>query len=252
MARIPIALQVYSVRKEAAADLPGTLKAIKGAGYEGVEFAGYYERTAAELRKLIDDNGLVCAGTHTSLKTVEGDELPRTIEFNQTLGNKNLIVPGLPNERRGGPAVWRENAMLFNELAERVAQDGSGMRVGYHNHGHEFQAAGGEVPWDVFGKETRQDVILQMDLGNAMHGGADPVPYLRKFADKALTVHLKDHDPNNDKALLGEGKLNWDEVFAICEGSGKTEWYIVEQESYAYPPLECVRRCRENLKKMGR
>ena len=251
MARIPVALQVYSVRKDAAEDLPGTLRAIKAAGYEGVEFAGYYERTAPELKRLLDDNGLLCAGTHTGLKTVLDDELPRTIEFNQTIGNRNLIVPGLPNERRGGAAVWRDNAKLFNELAEKVAEQG--MRIGYHNHGHEFQPpAGEEVQWRVFGRETRPDVILQLDLGNAMHGGADPVPFLREFADKAVTVHLKDHDPENDKALLGEGKLRWDEVFAICEGSGKTEWYIVEQESYAYPPLECVRRCRENLRKMGR
>jgi sugar phosphate isomerase/epimerase len=104
----------------------------------------------------------------------------------------------------------------------------------------------------VFARETRPDVILQFDLGNALHGGGDPLPLLRKYADRAVTIHLKDHDPNNDKALLGEGTLNWDEVFRLCEGSGKTEWYIVEQESYAYPPMECVRRCRENLRKMGR
>ena len=90
------------------------------------------------------------------------------------------------------------------------------------------------------------------DMNVYLDGGADPVPYLRKYADRAVTVHLKDHDPTNDKALLGEGKLDWDEVFRICESSGVTEWYIVEQESYAYPPLECVRRCRENLRKMGR
>ena len=251
MPRIPVALQVYSVRKEAAEDLPGTLKAIKEAGYEGVEFAGYYERSAQELKRLLDDHGLKCAGTHTGLKTVQDDELSKTIEFNRVLDNRNLIVPGLPAERRGGAAVWHDNAKLFNELAAKVADQG--MRIGYHNHGHEFQAAPDEeVPWDVFGRETRDDVILQLDLGNAMHGGADPVPYLRKYAHKAMTVHLKDHDPSNDKALLGEGTLKWEDVFGICEGSGKTEWYIVEQESYAYPPLECVRRCRENLKKMGR
>ena len=251
MPQIPVALQVYSVRKEAAEDLPGTLAAIKAAGYDGVEFAGYYERTAQELKRLLDENGLRCAGTHTGLKTVLGDELAGTIEFNKVLGNSNLIVPGMPNERRGGAAVWRENATLFNELAEKVA--GEGMRIGYHNHGHEFQAAAGEeVPWEVFGRETKPEVVLQLDLGNAMHGGADPLPYLRKFAARAETIHLKDHDPANDKALLGEGTLKWDEVFQICEGSGKTEWYIVEQESYAYPPLECVRRCRENLRKMGR
>src|SRR5687768_11919391 len=168
MAQIPVALQVYSVRKEAAADLPGTLAAIKAAGYDGVEFAGYYERSAAELKRLLDDNELRCAGMHTGLKTVQGDELAGTIDFNRVIGNTNLIVPGMPNERRGGEAVWRDNAKLFNELAEKAA--GEGMRIGYHNHGHEFQAAPGEeVPWDVFGRETRRDVILQLDLGNAMH-----------------------------------------------------------------------------------
>jgi sugar phosphate isomerase/epimerase len=251
MPTIPVALQVYSVRQDAAQDLPGTLKAIADAGYAGVEFAGYYDRTAQELRRLLDDHGLRCAGTHTGLKTVLDDELERTIEFNQVLGNRNLIVPGLPAERRGGRDVWLDNARLFEEINQKVRA--RGMRLGYHNHGHEFQAPdGGEVPWDTFAQHTSPDVVLQLDLGNAMHGGADPLPYLRKYAERAVTIHLKDHDPENDKALLGEGNLDWDEVFRLCEGSGKTEWYIVEQESYAYPPLECVRRCRENLKKMGR
>ena len=252
MASIPVALQVYSVRKDAAEDLPGTLKKIKEAGYDGVEFAGYYERTAPELKRLLDDTGLRCAGTHTGLKTVLDDELEKTIEFNKVLENPYLIVPGLPAERRGGAAVWRDNAKLFNDLAVKVAE--KGMRIGYHNHGHEFQVAEGEseLPMDVFGRETRDDVILQFDLGNAMHGGGEPVALLRKYADRAVTIHLKDYDPGNDKALLGEGRLDWDAVFSICEGSGKTAWYIVEQESYAYPPLECVARCRENLRKMGR
>ncbi len=254
MPAIPVALQVYSVRKDAAENLPATLEAIAAADYAGVEFAGYYDRTAQELRRLLDDHGLRCAGTHTGLKTVLDDELDRTIEFNQVLGNSNLIVPGLPAERRGNRDVWLDNARLFEEINQKVQE--RGMRLGYHNHGHEFQASdgadGGEAPWDTLAQNTSASLILQLDLGNAMHGGADPLPYLRKYAGRAVTIHLKDHDPNNDKALIGEGVLDWDEVFRICESTGKTEWYIVEQESYAYPPLECVRRCRENLKKMGR
>ena len=98
MSNIPIGLQLYSVRDDCEIDLPSVLKAVGGMGYDGVEFAGYYGRTASELRQMLDDNGLKCCGTHTGLETILGDELEKTIAFNQTLGNKFLIVPGLPRE----------------------------------------------------------------------------------------------------------------------------------------------------------
>jgi sugar phosphate isomerase/epimerase len=51
---------------------------------------------------------------------------------------------------------------------------------------------------------------------------------------------------------IGEGEVDWPEIFDLCETIGSTEWYIVEQESYAFPPLECVDRCLQNLRKMGK
>jgi sugar phosphate isomerase/epimerase len=250
MGQIPVALQLYSIRQDCARDLPGALKAVAEMGYEGVEFAGYYDRTARDLRQLLDDLGLRVAGTHTALQTVLGDELPRTIEFNRALGNRYLIVPGLPPERRGSRQAWLDTARLFNEISDTVKP--AGMRVGYHNHAVEFQPLDGVAPWDTFFGHTHPDVIMQLDLGNALHGGADPVPYLERYPGRALSVHLKDHSAANDKALLGEGDVRWDDVFRLCETTAGTEWYIVEQESYAYPPLECVRKCLENVRKMGR
>jgi len=100
MARIPIALQLYSVREECAKDLVGTIKAVAEMGYEGVEFAGYYGRDAKELRGILDDFRLKVAGTHIGINTLLGDELEKTVEFNSILGNKFLIVPGLPEEYR--------------------------------------------------------------------------------------------------------------------------------------------------------
>jgi sugar phosphate isomerase/epimerase len=250
VANIPIALQLYSVREECARDLPGTIAAVAKMGYAGVEFAGYYERSAPELRKLLDDHGLRCAGTHTGLNTVLGDELPRTIEFNQTLGNKFLIVPGLPRERRETRQAWQETAKLFNEAAERAKPHG--MLVGYHNHSIEFQPLDGELPWDTFFGNTKPEVVMQFDTGNALHGNAETAPFLRRYPGRAITVHLKEYAKDNNKALIGEGDVPWDEVFQLCETIGGTEWYIVEQESYAYPPLECVDRCLQALRKMGK
>ena len=104
MSQVPIGLQLYAVREECAKDLAKTLATVAGMGYAGVEFAGYHNRSAAELRKLLDANGLKCCGTHTGLDTLLGDALPRTVEFNQQLGNRYLIVPWVPDEKLKGAA----------------------------------------------------------------------------------------------------------------------------------------------------
>ncbi|UCG58656.1 MAG: sugar phosphate isomerase/epimerase [Phycisphaerales bacterium] len=246
--RTPIGLQLYSVREDCKRDLPGTVATVAKMGYGAVEFAGYYDRSATQLRKMLDDNGLACCGTHTGMDTLLGDNLARTIEFNKILGNKYLVVPGLPEKYRSSHQAWLDTAKLFNELAEKVKPHG--MLVGYHNHSVEFTAMDGELPWDTFCGNTSKDVIMQLDVGNAIHGGVDPLPYLYKYPGRAITVHVKEFSKTNDKALIGEGDVNWRAFFALCRAVGGTEWYIVEQESYAYPPLECVDRCLKNLREM--
>ncbi len=250
MARIPIALQLYSVRDDCAKDLPGTLAAVAKMGYEGVEFAGYHGRSAAELRAMLDDLGLRVAGTHIGLETLLGDELARTVEFNQAIGNKFLIVPGLAEQYRESRAAWLRTAGIFNEIAAKL--EPLGMQTGYHNHTIEFQPLDGENPWDTFFGNTVQAVVMQMDTGNAMHGGADPMPFMLKYPGRATTVHLKEYSTSYNTANIGEGDVPWADFFRVCETTGGTQWYIVEQENYALPPLECVRVCLENLRKMGK
>ncbi len=250
MSRIPIALQLYSVRKECERDLPGTLKAVAEMGYEGVEFAGFYGRSARELRAMLDDLGLQVAGAHIRIESFLGDQLAATVEFHRELGNRFLIVPSLPEERRNSRQAWLETARLFNDLAERLIREG--MYIGYHNHHVEFTPIDGELPWDTFFSNTRPEVVMQLDLGNALHGGGDPISFLERYPGRALTIHLKEYSADNPKAIIGEGDVQWAKVFELCESVGGTQWYIVEQESYAYPPLECVERCLQALKAMGK
>ncbi|HHY48727.1 MAG TPA: sugar phosphate isomerase/epimerase [Alphaproteobacteria bacterium] len=250
MARIPIALQLYSVREDAARDLPGVLRAVAQMGYDGVEFAGYHGYDAPALRAMLDDLGLKVAGAHVPLSTLLGDELERSVAFHRALGNTNLIVPGLPEERRNSRQAWLETARMMNEISERLAPHG--MRTGYHNHAIEFRPLDGELPWDTFFGNTRQEVIMQFDTGNALEGGADAAPFLQRYPGRARTVHLKEHAAANPTALIGEGDVPWPTIFELCETIGATEWYIVEQESYAYPPLECVDRCLQALRAMGK
>jgi sugar phosphate isomerase/epimerase len=247
-----VALQLYSVREDCAKDLEATLKAVTQMGYMGVEFAGYHGRNAKELRSMLDDLGLQVAGTHTPLETLLGDELQKTIEFNQTLGNKYLIVPAVSEEWRRTKDDWRRLADCLNEISDKVKPEG--MFVGYHNHAVEFQRINGELPWDILFSATNQDVVMQLDTGNAMHGGAkaeELLEVIRRYPGRAKSIHVKEFSSTNPNAIVGEGEINWREMFELCETVGGTEWFIVEQESYAYAPLECVRRCLENLKAMG-
>ena len=124
--------------------------------------------------------------------------------------------------------------------------------MGYHNHDVEFQPLEGSTGFDVFYSAAGPRVIMQLDLGNAIIGKADPLVFLKRYPGRAVTIHLKEYSSRNPHAVIGEGEVDWDEVFALCEGQGKTEWYIVEHESDPANPLDSVARCREALRKMGK
>lgn len=247
MGKIPIAVQLFSVRHDCERDLPGTLKAIAGMGYDGVEFAGYYGRTAQELRGMLDDLGLKVAGTHTGLDTLLPDQLDSTVDFNRILGNRFLIVPWLPDKGRQG---WLDAADTFNAIAEKLQP--LGMQTGYHNHHTEFTPVEGEEPWDTFFGNTRKDVVMQFDLGNGMHGGADPIPYLERYPGRATTIHLKEYSKEKGFVPIGEGDVPWQQVFRLCENEQGTEWYIVEFENEDYPALESIDRCLKWLRSQGK
>jgi sugar phosphate isomerase/epimerase len=244
--KIPVGLQLYSVREQCQKDLPGTLAAVKKIGYPAVEFAGYYDRSAKDLRKLLDDNGLVACGTHTPYESVQGDKLKETVEFNRTIGNKFLIVPWM-NEAKS-KQEWLDRAKLFNEIADKVKPDG--MWVGYHAHQHDFKEIEGVAAWDLFFGNTKAEVIMQLDTSNCCEGGADPVAVLKKYPGRARSIHIKAFGGGPD-AVIGEDKVDWKAVFAFCESKGKTQWYVLEHES-GKDPLDAVKRSYEALKKMGK
>ena len=243
--RIPVGLQLYSIREQCQKDLPAMLSAVSKIGYKGVEFAGYYGRSAKELRKMLDDNGLVCCGTHTGYETVLPAKLQETIEFNRTIGNKFLIVPWMEGKSRED---WLAKAQMFNTLADQLKD--RGMWIGYHAHAGDFKQFDGETGWDLFFGNTKKAVIMQLDTSNCVEGGADPVAILKKYPGRARSIHIKANGGGPD-AVIGEDKVNWKDVFAICEQQGQTAWYVLEHES-GKDPLDAVKRSFEALKKLGK
>lgn len=251
---IPIALQLYSLRNECKNDLPGTLAAVAKMGYEGVEWfgwGGYFDRTPQELRKLLDATKLKSTSDHILLEALLGDRFQETIELHKTLGTKLLTIAELPGDKasRATAKFWENGAKQVNQVAARLKP--YGLRLGLHNHTIEFvKVDDGRLPWEIVFDNTTKDVAQQLDLGSALRAGVDPAFYLKRYAGRTLTMHMKDWAPDKQRLLLGEGAVKWNEVFDLAESVGGVQWYIVEQESYPYPPLESVARSLQNLHKL--
>ena len=243
--KIPVGVELYSVRNECKADFPGTMEAVAKIGYQGVEFAGYWGRSAKEIRKMVDDNGLVTCGTHTQLVDLQPDKIDATIEFNQIIGNKFIICPWMTGKTR---AEWLAHAQMFNGLADKLKP--LGLWTGYHAHQHDFQLIEGESAWDIFFGNTQPRVIMQLDTSNCREGGADPVAVLNKYPGRALTIHIK---PNGGgpEAIITEDKIDWPGVFEFCETKGGTQWYVVEHET-SKAPLDTLTRTYQKLKELGK
>jgi len=250
MAKIPVGVQLYSVRDDCARDLPGTLAQISKMGYAGVEFAGYYGYSAADLRRMLDNLGLKPSGSHIGVEQLLGDTLPKTAEFHLTLGNKYLIVPGLPESYRNTANAWLKTAELFNSFAERLKP--YGLQIGYHNHDEEFHPLEGQLPFDLFFGHTNPEVIMQMDIHHTIFGGGDPLACLKRYPGRAVTLHMSDYLPGDKIVMLGDGMAPWKEIFDLVDAQSRTAWYIVEQERYFVSPLESIAACLDGMRKMGK
>jgi sugar phosphate isomerase/epimerase len=253
--KVPIGLQLFSVRGECTKDLPATLKSVTGIGYVGVEPWGYggdkiewLGWSAKDLRKMLDDNGLRCCGMHLQTAALLGDNLSRTIELNQALGNRFLIIAA-DRQRMSAIDSIMELAQILDDTAEKLKP--LGMLTGYHAHGFDFQQFGDQTAWEILFSNTREDVVMQMDIGNCVSGGGDPIAMLRKFPGRARSVHLKDYG-GPPGSVIGEGKADWDEIFRLCDTLHHPEWYVVEEGEESGLGFDVSRRSLEALKRMGK
>lgn len=244
-----LGVQLYSVRGIAGKDVPGILKALKGMGYEGVEFAGYYGKSAGELRRILDGCGLAACGSHIDIGQLRPGRIDKTVAFARELGNRHIVLPWFNSDTADG---WKGLAETLNAAAEKAKP--AGISVGYHNHQHEFQKIGGKYKYELLFENLSPDVFLQMDVGHVVSAGQDPVKWLRAFKNPALTLHAKETYPG--PGILGRpgrGKkgVDWDALFPVAEREKGLRWYIVETEGNPNT-LDLVRESIGFLKEKGR
>jgi len=244
--RVPVGLELYSVRDQLKQDLPGTLRDVAKMGYEGVEFfAPYFDWTvdyAKEVKGLLDDLHLRCFSTHNSASSFAPDKIGHAIELNQIIGSKFIVMASAG--RVDGLDGWKAVADTLNHAAEKIKP--LGLRAGFHNHQTEFTPVEGRRPIEVLAANTSKDIVLQLDVGTCVHAGADPVAWIKANPGRITSMHCKDWSPEPAKGysvLFGEGAVPWKKVFQAAEKTGGIQYYLIEQEGSAFPPIETVKRC---------
>ena len=92
---------------------------------------------------------------------------------------------------------------------------------------------------------------MQLDIGNSVGGGGDPIAILKRFPGRARSVHLKEYG-GGPEAVIGEGEADWDEIFRLCETLHNPEWYVVEEGGLQGLGFEIPKRSLEALRRMGK
>ncbi len=249
MPKLPIALQLYTVRGDAAQDFSGTLGRVAEIGYAGVELAGYNGMSVRALKARLDDLHLSVAGSHVAIDRLESD-MAQVVDENLTLGNTNVVVPYLGDDRRTVDG-YKKTAAQLNGFGEALRS--FGLTLAYHNHAFEFETLdGGQTGMDILLGETDPTLVkAEIDTYWVLKGGQDPVAFVQKLTGRVPLMHLKDRDTGDGSfAPLGTGDLPLDALVAAAAEIG-TQYLIVEQDTTKGPAMDAVKFSYETMKAKG-
>lgn len=268
---LPVALQLYSVRDEMEKDMPGTLRAVKEMGYQGVEFAGLFGHSAAEIKDMLNDAGLVPVSAHVPFAEMLADP-DGTFETYKEIGCQYVAIPYLGEEDRPLSPTYAKTLAEIERLGNIAAQHGLTML--YHNHDFEFVKIDGKYGLDIM-YDTVPATALQTELDVCWVnvGGEDPSAYVQKYSGRAPVVHLKDFSGQKNDHMyeligiestgtaapevfefrpVGYGLQNMPNILKASEKAG-AHWVVVEQDrpSMEKTPMECAAMSRHYLATLG-
>ena len=247
--KVPLGLQLWSVRDACTADIDATLAEVAASGFDGVEFAGHYkyEGNAKALRTKLDQLGMRAEGSHLSIRALGPARLSQTVDFYTTLGARLLIVGG--DKRFIDPEGSKDYADEMNVAAQALRP--YGLVCGHHNHTEEFTKVGDTTYWHLFADRTSRDVFLQLDVGWALAAGLDPIALMKRYPGRIKTVHLKTPPGFKGKdPFIGNKQFDWEAIVDASVKVGGAEWLVVEQEDYpnGLSPMQSAQTSLRGLK----
>ena len=247
-----LAAQLYTLREftQTPADIAKTLKRVREMGFTAVQASAMGPIEPKEFANILKDEGLACCATHVSVDRMR-DNAKAVIDEHHLWGCKYTALGGYwPKDPTA--AEWIAFAKNYNEIAKNFV--GSGLRIGYHNHNHEFAKFDGKTAMAILFDTLTPDIFFEIDTYWVTAGGGDPAAWIRKVAGRIPCVHLKDMGirvPKEQYMMeVGEGNLDWPGILSACK-SADVEWYIVEQDTCYRDPFESLKISYKNLSAMG-
>ena len=235
------ATQIWPFREDFGEDMPTTMARLAEMGFAGVELCRWFHWTdmfdkwsAEHIQQVSQQTGLQVVSTHISFPTIAPENIGALIRFAHMVGMRYAVVAAVPEELVTTRAAVLGVADQFSRAAATLKSEG--ISIGYHNHSFDFKplAEDGSLPWDIFFDHTDPAVVMQLDIGHVYKGGGDPIYYLIKYPGRAKMLHLRAYSAQKTTAALGEGEINWGEIFEVCGQFQQPDWYILEQESPGY------------------
>ncbi len=246
-----ISLQLFSLSKDAEKDFLGTIEKVADLGYEGIQFAGFFNTPAKEVKQLMDEKGIVTAGAHVGIQQLLADKLKETIEFHTTLENKLIICPALPKEMRQTADDYKKTAETLNQIGEDCKQ--AGFTFGYHNHAFEFERFGEQTGFDILFETTDPELVkIELDCYWASFDDHAPLKIIQKYKNRIVSLHIKDMkivDGKKTGTEVGNGHLNFESLIKVGKQNG-VEWFTVEQEEFERDRYESLGMNRKNLQRL--
>ena len=224
-----IGLQLYSVNQDMG-NVDASLAKVAKAGYTVVETLGSptcFGFPAEEFKALCDKHGLAIISTHTSIAMNPQNEAAvmeqwrAVFEGLKTMGAKYCVIPGFNLGK--SLADLKAVCEYFNKVGNLAKE--YGLKLGYHNHAHEYELCEGKVKWEYMIENTDpESVFFQMDVYWTTRGGKDPVEYLKKYPNRIQMLHIK------DDLVIGEsGKIDFEAIYNQFYKNGYKD-FVVEQE----------------------
>lgn len=220
-----VGLQLYTVRDQMKADFEGTLARVAQIGFKEVEFAGYFDRSPADVRAVLDRNGLSAPATHIMFMDV--DSWKKSLDTAKAVGHQYIVVPWIMEDKRKTLDDWKKVAAAFNQAAQ-LAKD-AGLQFAYHNHDFEFQKVENQIPFDTLLQTTDPKLVqLEIDLYWITKGGQDPLSYFSRWPGRVPLVHVKDSAgaPDHKMTDVGQGKIDWKRIFAKKDQAGIKHFFV--------------------------
>lgn len=270
MKKFKLGLQLYSIRHEMEKDVEAALKKVSEMGYEYVEFAGYYGKTAEELKEMLDKYCLKAISVHQGYEAFIGDDAQKNIDFLKTIGVKYAAIPGMGLDKHKGSDVYEKVLNQIGEAAENLKENG--IQMMYHNHAFEFEKYEGKYYMEWLIEDLQGKVLPEFDVCWVHYAGVNPQEYILNYKNRIPVLHIKDfactklpNEPIYELVKRGEKKPTNEEngledravgygiqdIPAILKSAEEcdTEYLIVEQEEFTgSDPLAEVKKCIDYLK----